>query len=411
MELPKSGLLPAVFSALLRPLVRFLDRHAQPKYQGELTLEGLKNSIEVVWDRHAIPQVSATGELDLFFAQGFLHAQERLWQMELSRRFLSGRMAEIFGDFSLPWKELSAQFRGRTSVDFDYFVRLIGIRRAAIASAAQLPESAAHRLNAYSAGVNRFIELCDKKLPWEFRLLRHEPEPWTAEDTLTVQKGLAFLLSTALYTRLNFVAVAARLEDQPDKLRSLMPTYPDDAPTIARALWSQTRSLWEFTSADMTNSGFHTAGHGSNSWVVAPHRSSSGGALLANDPHLRMTLPSIWYLMHLLADEGSAGNGSYEVWGATIPGIPFVQIGHNRRIAWGVTAAVCDDVEVYREKIDDRESDRYLHVRDWRQITRFPERIGVRGKSAIEKTVRSTHHGPIISEFGNPGGAREALSE
>jgi penicillin G amidase len=273
-----------------------------------------------------------------------------------------------------------------------------------------LSEPEAQYLSAYSAGVNRFIEHCGKKLPWEFRLLRYEPEPWTADDTLTINKGLSFLLSTALYTRLNFLAVAARLENQPEKLRALMPTYPDDAATVVAAAWNPLRSLWEFTSAGLADSAVHPAGHGSNGWVVAPHRSTTGGALLANDPHLRMNLPSIWYLMHLRANEGRAGVPPYEVWGATIPGIPFVQIGRNRRIAWGITAAVCDDVEIYREKLHAPGSDRYWHAQEWRRMSRRSERITVRGKKAIEKIVRSTQRGPVISDFGVLSGAQEAMS-
>lgn len=410
MELPKSGFLPTVFSALLRPFIGFLQRGAQPKYNGELTIAGLKKSVQVIWDRYAIPRATAANEVDVFLAQGFLHAQERLWQMEISRRFLSGRMAEIFGNFSLPWQDLSTQFRGRTSVDFDYFVRLLGIRHVAVASAGLLSELEHQRLRAYAAGVNRYIEICGKKLPWEFRLLRHEPEPWTAEDTLTINKGFAFLLSTALYSRLNFLAVAARLKDQPDKFRSLIPTYPDDAPTIARALWNQTRSLWEFTSTAMESSGWYPGGHGSNSWVVAPSRSQTGGALLCNDPHLRMNLPSMWYLMHLQAENCAGIVDPYEVWGATIPGLPYVQLGHNRRIAWGVTAALCDDVEIYREKIHALEPQRYLHANQWRQFDSRLESIAVRGKNAIQRTVRSTQHGPIISDFGAPCAAQEVLS-
>ena len=132
-------------------------------------------------------------------------------------------MAEIFGNFALPWRDLSTQFRGRGCADFDYFVRLLGIRDAAIASAKLLSEREAQRLAAYNLGINRYIEQCGTKLPWEFRVLRHQPEPWTLEDTLTINKGFAFLLSTALYTRLNFLAIAERLKDQSAKLSSLIP--------------------------------------------------------------------------------------------------------------------------------------------------------------------------------------------
>ncbi len=330
MELPKSGFLLTGFSALLRPFIHLLDKGSLPKYHGELAIVGLKNRVQARWDRFAIPHVFAANEHDLFLAQGFLHAQERLWQMEMSRRLFSGRMAEIFGDFSLPWRDLSTQFRGCSCADFDYFLRLLGIRAAAVASLDVLPEQDQLRLRAYCDGVNHYIQQCVRKLPWEFRLLRHEPELWRPEDTLTIGKGLAFMLSTALFTRLNFIAVAAKLKDEPEKLRKLFPSYPDDAPTITRAIFHQTRGLWEFTSGVLAASDWHPAGNGSNNWAIAPSRSTSGGAILCNDPHLRMTLPSIWYLMHLKAETGGAEQNGYEVRGASIPGIPYMGIDRNQ---------------------------------------------------------------------------------
>ena len=131
------------------------------------------------------------------------------------------------------------------------------------------------------------------------------PNLGAPQDTLTIGKGFALLLSTALYTRLNFFAIAEKLKDQPEKLRALFPGYPDSAPVIARATWDQTAVLWRFSSGVLAASGFHPAGSGSNSWAIAPTRSQTGGALLCNDPHLRMTLPSIWYLMHLRSEESS----------------------------------------------------------------------------------------------------------
>lgn len=410
MELPKSGFFQTVFSALLRPILRHLDQNSLAKYSGELNIAGLKDPVDVCWDDFAIPHVSAANEHDLFLSQGYLHAQERLWQMELSRRFLSGRMAEIFGDFALPWKELSVQFRGRSSAEFDYFVRLLGIRDAAAASLAEQAEPEQLRLAAYSAGVNAYIERCGKKLPWEFRLLRHQPEPWRPTDTLTINKGLAFLLSTALYTRLNWIAIAAQLRDTPEKLRTLLPSYPADAPTITRAVWHQARGLWEFTNGILTASDWHPAGQGSNNWAIAAHRSSSGSALLGNDPHLRMTLPSMWYLMSLKALGNPAQSDGYEVWGASIPGMPCIQLGHNRSIAWGITAAVCDDVEIYREKLHPVEPERYQNGQGWEKLAVRQESIGVRGKRSITKTIRWSRHGPIISDFSDAHAGKELLA-
>ena len=383
MELPKSGFFPAVFSALVRPIVGCLDRHSLARYSGHLTIPGLTSAVDVRWDDYGIPHVRAANEHDLFIAQGYLHAQERLWQMEVNRRFLAGRMAEIFGDFSLPWRELSTYFRGRSSVDFDYFVRLLGIRDAALLSLAQLPEPEQLRLRDYSLGVNAYIEHCGKKLPWEFRLLRHAPEPWHPEDTLTIAKGFAFLLSTALYTRLNLIAIANKLAGQPAMLRSLMPHYPADAPTTTRAVWQQASGMWQFTSGVLAASDWHPAGHGSNSWAVAPQRSATGKALLCNDPHLRMTLPSTWYLMHLKAETTSESSDGYEVWGASIAGTTGIQLGHNRWIAWGATAALCDDVEIYREKLHTLEADRYLVGQEWHKLTSRREIISIRAKTAV----------------------------
>lgn len=405
MELPTSGFFSTVFPALLRPYFRRLDKPSLPKYRGKLALRGLKRPVTVRWDALAVPQVYATGEADLFFAQGFLHAQERLWQMELSRRFLGGRMAEIFGEFPLPWQDLSIQFRRRTSADLDYFMRLLGIRACAEASLGLVSGDLRVLLDAYAAGVNRYIEQCGKKLPWEFRLLRHRPEPWRPEDTLTIGKGFALLLSTALYTRLNFFAVAEKLKDQPEKLQALFPGYPDSAPVIARAVWDQAAGFWRFFTALLAGSDWQPAGNGSNSWAIAPGRSSSGGALLCNDPHLRMALPSIWYLMHMKSDDRE-----YEVWGASIPGCPFIQIGHNRSIAWGITAAVCDDVEIYREKLHRLEPDRYLAGNEWRQLESRREIIGVRKSQSLEKIIRRTRHGPVISDFNEMAGGGEILA-
>ncbi|MBM4299711.1 MAG: penicillin acylase family protein, partial [Deltaproteobacteria bacterium] len=247
--------------------------------------------------------------------------------------------------------------------------------------------------------------------PWEFRILRHEPEPWRPEDTLTIGKGFALLLSTALYTRLNFLALADKLSAQPEKLRALMPPrYPADAPTISRAIWQQAGAAWQFVSGALAASDWQAAGHGSNSWAVAPERAVNGGAILCNDPHLRMTLPSTWYLMHLKAEANGADPEGYEVWGASIPGIPCIHLGHNRWIAWGVTAAVCDDVEIYREKLHRLEPDRYLADNRWEKFETRREQVAIRGKAARQIILRRSRHGPVLSDFSASADANEILS-
>jgi penicillin G amidase len=410
MVKPKTYFTSKVLAALLRPYLRHLAKPSLPRYRGELALRGLEKQVSVFWQSEGIPHVFAANEQDLFFAQGYLHAQERLWQMDFNRRFLSGRLAEILGQVVVPWQELTSQFRGCDSVDADYFMRLIGIRRAALASASLLSDEDRRRLEAYSDGVNRFIEQCGTRLPLEFRLLRYMPDPWRPEDTLTIGKGFAFLLSLPLFTRLNAIAVAAKLAGEPEKLHDLYPLGYDGNFTITRAMWDSMRNLWCFTAGMLAASDCYPAGHGSNAWVIGPSRSDAGGAILCNDPHLRMMVPSVWYLMHLKADAEPPQNDSYEVWGASLPGCPGIQAGHNSWITWGITAALCDDVEVYCEKIHPLEPDRYQMDGRWFLMDRYSESIRVRRKGLVEKTVRWTRHGPVISDFAGRLAGPEVLS-
>ena len=213
----------SLFSLVLRPLLRYWARKAKPSTQGTLLIPGLREAVRVLWDPYAIPHLFADNEHDLFLAQGYLHAQERLWQMDINRRLLSGRLAEVLGEKPLPWKELWIRFRNNSTVDLDYFIRLMGIRRAACASLTLLPEEYVDRLLAYGEGVNRYIETHFKSLPLEFRLLRYQPEPWRPEDSLTIAKGFAFFLSTSLFTRLTWSALTEKLKGQEAKLKSLSP--------------------------------------------------------------------------------------------------------------------------------------------------------------------------------------------
>ncbi|MGH7830831.1 MAG: penicillin acylase family protein, partial [Candidatus Binatia bacterium] len=190
------------FLLFLRPLLRAWARRAQPQTQGTLRIPGLKDAVQVRWGPYAVPHIRAADEHDLFMAQGYLHAQERLWQMDFNRRFLCGRLAETLGNYPVPWHELSVRFRDRTTVDLDYFIRLMGIRRAACGSLDLLPQEFIERLAAYSEGVNRYIESHLRALPLEFRFLRYQPEPWKPEDSLTIGKGFALFLTTSLFTRL-----------------------------------------------------------------------------------------------------------------------------------------------------------------------------------------------------------------
>ncbi len=397
-------------SPLLRPVLQYWVRKTKPQTQGAVLIPGLREKVSIRWGPYAVPHIFAATEQDLFMAQGYLHAQERLWQMDLNRRFLSGRLAETFGENPVPWKELSIRFRNRTTIDLDYFIRLMGIRRTSSASFRLLPEEFVDRLQAYSEGINRYIETHLKSLPLEFRLLRYQPEPWQPEDSLTIGKGFAFFLSTSLFTRLMLVALGDKLRGQDAKLRSLYPAYPVGEPCITRSAAKDARELLRFINGTFQQTHWALASQGSNNWVIAPSRSSSGKAILCNDPHLRMTLPSVWYLMHLKVMPDSTERDGLEVWGASIPGSPCVHLGHNRWMAWGVTAALCDDADLYREKIHPEDPDRYLAGNEWVKMECEEEKIRVRGGKEIRKRVRFTRHGPVISDFTENGAADEVLA-
>ncbi len=405
-----SGVFWAILAAFLRPVLQRTASHTRPLYEGRVLVPGLQRNVNVYRDDYGIPHVLAGNEDDLFLAQGYLHAQERLWQMDINRRFLSGRLAEIFGGFSIPWRELSTLFREKESFELDYFIRLIGLHRTALASLEALNENDHRRLNAYSAGVNRYIERCGKKLPWEFKLLRYEADPWKPEDSILITKGFAFFLSTALFTRLSTIALAAKLDGDQARLKSLYPGYPEDGPTVTRAVGNSANGIWRFINGTFLRSDWHPAGHGSNNWVIAPDRSQTGKAVLCNDPHLRMTLPSLWYLMHLRAEPNKNQPDGYEVWGASIPGSPCIHVGHNRWIAWGVTAAVCDDVELYRERIHRLDPNFYLADHRWLAMMNRWETIHVRGKGDIQRNIRLTRHGPVISDFQRSTESAEVIS-
>jgi len=403
-----------LFSPLLRPLLWYWSRQARPKFEGTTPIPGLTESVKVLWDSFAVPHLFASNEHDLFMAQGYLHAQERLWQMDLTRRFHCGRMAEIFGERTVPWEEITVRVKDKTTVDLDYFTRLVGVRRAACDSIQLLPQHSLSRIQAYCEGVNRYIETHFNSLPVEFRLLRYHPDPWRPEDCLTIGKGFAILLSTSFFTRLALTALADKFKDQEKKLRSLFPHYPDWGPSITRfnlKSFSETsHELLRFMNGTFYNSQWSAAGQGSNNWVIAPWKSSEGRPLLCNDPHLRMTLPPVWYLMHMETESPNSPADGYCVWGASIPGSPCIQLGHNRRIAWGVTAALCDDADLYCEKVHPQDPNRYLVGDQWREMESREETISIKGGKEIKKTLRFTRHGPIIGDIAGKPTPDEAIA-
>ncbi|HYG25487.1 MAG TPA: penicillin acylase family protein, partial [Caulobacteraceae bacterium] len=360
-------------------------RRAWPREEGRIEVAGLSAPVEVMRDRWGIPHIQAANERDLFFAQGYVHAQDRLWQMEFNRTVGSGRLSSLFGPGPL---------------DTDRYLRTVGLRRAAQRDLALLSPDTRAILDAYAAGVNAFVAANRERLPVEFKVLRVSPEPWTALDSLTFSRMMGFNLSLNSQFELGRSRLIEVLG--PEVTRRLVPPYPADGPVIVPD-FTGVPSLQPATPAEpgplagLLLPGFLPAARpdqvwGSNAWVVHGSRTATGKPLLANDTHLALAMPSVWY------DNGLRG-GRFDCAGFSFPGMPLVVIGQNRRIAWGITNLNADVQDLYLEKLDDPKSPRRAQfMGQWEELRREREEIPVKGGEPVTLEVLSTRHGPLIHQ-------------
>lgn len=363
--------------ALFAVGVLILDRYGMAyrsvaDWSGDMVLAGLTAPADIVRDANGVPHIHGTSEEDVSFALGVAHAQDRLWQMELFRRVGQGRLAEIMGPLALP---------------ADRYLRTLGLYAYAEQSLEHLSPETRGVLDAYASGVNAYLETNAKPLPLEFQFLAHEPEPWRPADSVVMIKLLALGLSSTGFRELSYASLARDLES--DRLAAFFPPYPGDAPAALKDLAELYRAApVRETAAAIPNTGPLPA---SNNWVVSGERTQSGKPLLANDPHLGMLAPSIWYLAHLAYPDRS-------VVGATIAGVPSVILGRNDWIAWGYTNTGADVQDIYVEKINPENPDQYLTPDGWRAFETRTEIIKVRFAKDERLTVRSTRHGPVLPD-------------
>jgi penicillin G amidase len=335
--------------------------------EGTVHLPGLAAPVTVGWDSLDVPYVRARSVEDAYFAQGYLHARARLWQMEVTRRVAQGRLAEVLGEKAL---------------DSDRFLRTVGLWRAAGAMEAALDPRSRRLAEAYVAGVNAWLTHRRGALPPEFLALHFTPEPWTVRDAMGVEKVMALELSE--YER--SAAATRAAVTLGDTIRDLLPTYPGWGPTI---LGDARPMAVPGLAARLLNA--LSIVRASNAWAISGRHTRSGKPILANDPHLPLNAPSLWYLMALHAD-------SLDVVGATLPGSPFVVLGHNRAIAWGMTNAMVDDADLFVERRDPSDSTRYLTPDGSEPFQHIDEQIRVRGRDRpVPLRILLTRHGPIIS--------------
>ncbi len=336
-----------------------------PRIEGRFPIKGLELPATVTRSPAGVPHVAARSVRDAYFAVGWTHAQDRLWQMELQRRVAAGRLAEAVGEPGL---------------DSDRFMRTLNLRALAETSLDRLDKPTRDLVQAYSDGVNAWLRDHWHRLPPEFIALGLRPEQWSPVDSLAVGRVLSLQLTNDWQSEVLRGKLAARLDAR--RLGELWPAVPADAPTTLGAATADTLL------AALPDSGRpHLA---SNVWALSGAHTASGKPLLANDPHLGLHAPVQWYLLSIEAP-------GLTLSGATIPGIPFHLVGHNGRIAWGTTTTHADSVDLFVEKLAG--DDGYQTPQGVARFAVRDEVIKVKGGADVALRVRSTRHGPVISDL------------
>ena len=356
---------------------------ALPRVDGSVRLAGAQQEIRIERDEHGIATVHAASLQDAAFALGVLHAQDRLWQLETHRRIAAGRLSEAFGPGAL---------------ESDKFLRVLGVRRAAQAQWQRMAPEARTVVTAYAQGINQALEKLDQALPPEFLLLGVRPEPWQPEDSL----GWATMMAWDLGGNWNTELLRLRLAMQLPKSRidELLPPYPGDAPqpatdypAVYRAMGLTSRVVHAWSRVQETAPESGVEGVGSNNWVLAGQRSATGSPLLANDPHLKLSAPSLWYLVRIQLP-------GMRIAGASMPGLPAIILGQNDHLAWGATNTGPDVQDLYIEEVGQGTPSRYRTPGGWADFDRTREVIRVKGAADVPLTVRRSRHGPVISDAG-----------
>jgi penicillin amidase len=333
---------------------------SKPKYKGSLSLERLQGEVKIITDRWGVSHIFAENEADVFFACGFIHANERMWQMDITRRAGYGRLSELFGEALL---------------ERDKYARLMGLKEAALRDYEKMPADMKAFLASYCRGINAWLDSRKWKWPPEFTLLRYRPEPWIPMDSLIIKQVMALLLSTDFPSE----AVRSNLIYRAGQERALQileegvvaPSFQVEKTSLAR--------LMDLVYPQQ-----------SNNWILSGDRTVTGKPLLANDPHLEINVPPVWYEIHLQCP-------SLNVIGVSLPGLPWVIIGHNDHIAWGLSNSTVDSQDLYIEKFNETR-DMYWEKGGWMPLVRKEEVIHIQGKKEPERLeVLWTARGPVIS--------------
>ncbi len=376
----------------LPPIIKFLEpfrgfwhnaENIKVKPQQNLVLKGAESPVDIIFDDRMIPHVFAENDHDLYYAQGYVTAMHRLWQMDFQTRYAAGRLSEVIGP---------------KAIELDRYQRRMGMVYGAENSLKGMMEDPVSRkmLLAYTEGINDYIHnLSAKDLPVEYKILDFKPEDWTPLKCALLLKQMSAVLAMGSD---EFYMSNILNKFGPEVTANLFPDYPfKEDPIIP------TDTKWDFEPLpvplppgsfnQMSSNNISTVrrveGIGSNNWAVSGSKTQSGKPILANDPHLNLTLPSIWYQIQLHAP-------GVNVYGVSLPGAPSVIIGFNQKIAWGVTNVAADVLDYYQIKFKDNSHQQYWYNGKWKNTTRRLEQIQIRGEKAAVDTVTYTHHGPVV---------------
>ncbi|HST11684.1 MAG TPA: penicillin acylase family protein [Terriglobales bacterium] len=383
-------------------------RSALPQLDGIIRVSALTAPVTVNRDPHGVPDIEAATLEDLFFAQGYVTAQDRLWQMDVMRRFAAGEMSELLGPALL---------------EHDREQRILGLRAAAQRQAAALTPRDRAYFEAYARGVNSFLNSHFDRLPIEFRLIGYKPQPWQVEDSLLLgarmvqdlnhgtyksalvrEKVLARLgpdLTNDLFVNTSWrdhppSGTGRRIDDEERPSRN-QKDEDDDDDEMDSGADSNVAGLLPQALTHISTEGRATLVPGSNNWVVSGEHTVSGKPLLSNDMHLGHQMPNLWYEAHL-------HSGEYDVIGVTLPGVPFVIVGHNRRVSWGFTNVGPTVEDLYVEIVNEQGA--YQTPKGWQPLEHREEVIHVKGQPDVTVDVALTRHGPIITDL-IPGETRK----
>ncbi|MBU1102018.1 MAG: penicillin acylase family protein [Bacteroidetes bacterium] len=349
-----------------------------PVYEGEVEVAGITNTVKIYRDSVAVAYIDAETELDASFALGFVHAQERLFQMDMLRRAGEGRLSEILGS---------------KTIEYDKMFKTLELYETCVNHYNQLSEKSRSYLEAYAKGVNAFIKEASGHHSLEFDVLGYDPYEWKPEHSYLVSKFMAWQLNIGWWSDISFAHLIQNID--PEKVKEIIPDYEENAPTIIPTNYkNQLRVSLDYINLNKEFreffglSGTHI---GSNNWVVNGEKSESGKVIIANDPHLGLKAPGTWLVVVIKSD-------NWNVSGFTLPGSPGVVIGKNDNISWVLTNVMADDCDLYLENINN-ETNEYLLDGMWKKLSVIKDTINVKDSSSVIFDIRKTHRGPIINDI------------